>query len=239
MVEGEVSMPKPLAVCATNPSPYAAHDPSKGTASDVTRMQDSLRGAIAGGVAAELMASSIALFEAGGSRLLSAGSQSALRRVAERGAVGAFSAEGVASVALLGAKARTLMASRLWGLGPSHTATRAFVVLANAAGRDAARAASKEVLRGVGKGAGIGFVLDGAVAGVEAFMRVNNGTYDARTAVKHVAKEATTGALATGAGVLLGAALVALTGGMATPVVFAVSATSALGAKRLLRHLLR
>ena len=46
----------------------------------------------------------------------------------------------------------------------------------------------------------------------------------------------TASSVATGTGVLLGAGLVALTGGVATPVVFAVGAIGALGTKRALRY---
>ena len=82
-------------------------------------------------------------------------------------------------------------------------------------------------------------MLDGAVAGVEAIIAVRNGSTDKKSAVIHVAKEATTGAIATGAGVLLGAGLVALTGGIAAPVVFAVGALGSIGTKRLLRRVVR
>ena len=82
-------------------------------------------------------------------------------------------------------------------------------------------------------------MIDGAVASFEAIVAVRNGSSDKKTAVKHVAKEATTGAIARGAGVLLGAGLVALTGGIAAPVVFAVGALGSIGTKRLLRRLVR
>lgn len=59
---------------------------------------------------------------------------------------------------------------------------------------------------------------------------------DTRGAATYVAKEAATGAIATGAGVLLGAGFVALTGAMAAPVVFAVGALGSIGMKKLLRR---
>jgi hypothetical protein len=105
-----------------------------------------------------------------------------------------------------------------------------------ATGSRAAGLAMKEVLRGTGKAAGIGFAIDGAVAGFEAIVAHRAGTMDGKEAARHVAKEASTGALATGAGVLVGAGLVAVTGGVAAPVVFAVSAASAIAAKRALRR---
>ena len=100
----------------------------------------------------------------------------------------------------------------------------------------AARAAGKEILKGASKAAGLGLVIDGAVASVEAVVAVRSGSMDRKSAAEYVAKEAATGAVATGAGVLLGAGLVALTGGVAAPVVFAVGAIGSIGTKRLLRR---
>jgi len=79
-------------------------------------------------------------------------------------------------------------------------------------------------------------VIDGAVASLEAAVAVRSGAMDRRTAAVHVATEAATGAASTAAGVLLGAGLVALTGGIGAPVVFAIGALGAIGAKQLLRR---
>lgn len=198
---------------------------------------DSLRAAIAGGEAARLLGAAMSLFDAGGKHLLSAGTQKAVREVAERGAKGAIllatgpvleSAAGMAK-SLDGAKAALALGSR----------TSKGATLALGAGKQAMRVASREILKGAGKAAGIGFVIDGAMASLEAVVAVRNGSSDKATAVKYVAKEATTGALATGAGVLLGATLVAVTGGVAAPVVFAVGAIGSIGTKRLLRSLVK
>jgi hypothetical protein len=201
-------------------------------------MADSLRAAIAGGEAARLLGSSASIFEAGGKHLLSATTQRAVREVAERGAKGAIllatgpvleSASGLAK-GMGGAKAALSLGSK------AAVGARS---IAMGTGKQAMRLASKEILKGAGKAAGIGFVLDGAVASFEAIMAVRNGSSDKKTAVKYVAKEATTGAIATGAGVLLGASLVALTGGIAAPVVFAVGALGSIGTKTLLRRIVR
>lgn len=205
---------------------------------------DSLRAALAGGEAAKLLASSTALFEAGGKHVLSASAQKAVRQVAERGASRAIAIatgpvlEGAASLAgkplaTLGTKAGAALSLK------STVAASATKELAKGAGKHAMRMAGKEVLKGAGKAAGIGFVLDGAIAGFEAVVAVRNGSSDKKTAAKYVAKEATTGALATGAGVLLGAGLVALTGGIAAPVVFAVGAIGSIGTKQLLRRIVK
>ena len=201
-------------------------------------MADSLRAAIAGGEAAKLLSTSASLFEAGGKELLSASTQRAVRAVAEKSATGAIlmatapvleSASGLAK-GMSGAKAALSLGSK------AASGTRAVVM---GTGKQAMRVASKEILKGAGKAAGIGFLLDGAVASFEAIMAVRNGSTDKASAVKYVAREATTGAIATGAGVLLGASLVALTGGIAAPVVFAVGAIGSIGTKRLLRRFVR
>jgi hypothetical protein len=215
------------------------NDPNLSPVSPAARVGvvDSLRAAIAGGEAARLLGSSAIIFEARGQHLLSATTQRAVREVAERGAKGAIllatgpvleSASGLAT-AMDGAKAALSLGSN---------AANGARSIALGTGKHAMRVASKEILKGIGKAAGIGFVLDGAVSSVEAIMAVRNGSSDKPTAIKYVAKEATTGAIATGAGVLLGASLVALTGGIAAPVVFAVGALGSIGTKTLLRRLI-
>jgi hypothetical protein len=205
----------------------------------VIDIADSLRAALAGGEAAKLLASSAALFEAGGKHVLSEGTRRAVREVAQRGAhraIAIATSPVLESAGELAAKPIAALASKA-GLGPTAAVTNT-QTLARRAGTQAMTMASKEILKGAGKAAGIGFVIDGAVAGYEAIIAVRNGSTDKKTAMKHVAKEATTGAIATGAGVLMGASLVALTGGIAAPVVFAVGALGAIGTKRLLRRVI-
>lgn len=210
----------------------------------LVNITDSLRAALAGGEAARLIASSAALFEAGGKHLLSEGAKHAVREVAERGAARAIAMTTgpiLESAGSLAAKPIIAMTTKAGAaLGLKQTAgVAASSAVAKGLGKQAMRMAGKQVLKGAGKAAGIGFVLDGAFAGVEAIIAVRNGSTDKRTAAIHVAKEATTGAIATGAGVLLGASLVALTGGIGAPVVFAVGALGSIGAKRLLRRVVR
>jgi hypothetical protein len=202
-------------------------------------LADSLRAALAGGHAAKLIASSTAFFEAGGKLVLSAGTQRAVREIAERGATRAIAlATGpvLESAAHLTSKPLAAVGARAGAATVVATATNE---MAKGIGKQALRMAGKQVLKGAGKAAGIGFVLDGAVAGFESVIAVRNGSSDTKAAMKHVAKEATTGAIATGAGVLMGAGLVALTGGMAAPVVFAVGALGSIGTKRLLRRIVK
>ena len=216
----------------TQPTSSVTSEPAR------VEMTDSLRAAVAGGEAARLIASSAKLFEAGGKHVLSAGAQEVVKKAAERGATSAvLMATGPVLESAAGMARGMDAAATALSLG-AKTAKGA-KTLAVGAGKQAFRIASKEVLKGAGKAAGIGFLIDGAVAGFEAVMAVKNGSTDRVSAAKYVAKEATTGALATGAGVLVGAGLVALTGGVAAPVVFAVGAVSSLGTKRLLRRLVK
>lgn len=193
---------------------------------------ESLRATVAGNAAVKVASSALALFEAGGKRVLAPAAQVAIRKAAERGTARALA---VATSPLLEA------ASAVPGLArPAANAVEAGTALAPSAARavsvQVARTAAKQVLRGASRAAAIGFVVDGAVAGIEAVVAVRNGSTDKESAIRHVAKEAASGAVATGAGVLAGAGLVALTGGIAAPVVFAVSAAGSIGVKRVVRR---
>lgn len=187
---------------------------------------DTLRAVVAGSGAARVIASSVTLFEAGGKLLLDEGAKSALRSAAERGAESALA---FAAGPLLG-PTQSLMQKPIAVLANTGKAARAV-------GPAVARLAGKEILRGAGKAAGLGLVIDGAFAGVEAVVAVRSGAMDGKSAAKYVATEAATGAVATGAGVLAGASLVVLTGGVAAPVVFAVAALGSIGTKHLLRRI--
>jgi hypothetical protein len=189
------------------------------------KLGDALRAVFAGSGAARAIAASAALFEAGGKHLLDEGTKSALRKVAEQGAENALA---VAAGPLLGPV--TALAKKPIAMLPNVGKA------ARAVGPLAARAAGKELLKTAGRAAGIGLVIDGAIAGVEAISAVRNGSMEKKDALGYVAAEAATGAVATGAGVLVGASLVALTGGIAAPVVFAAGALGSVGAKRVLRR---
>lgn len=196
------------------------------TASDPRSVGDAIRSIVAGAGATQLLSSSVALFEAGGKLVLDSGAQSFVRNAAEKGAEKALA---FAAGPLLG-PAKMFANKPIGLLASASKAVRASAPVA-------ARVAGRQLLKGAGKAAGIGFVIDGAVAGVEAASAVRSGSMDRKDAATYVAKEAATGAIATGAGVLLGAGLVALTGGVAAPVVFAVGALGSIGTKRILRKL--
>jgi hypothetical protein len=217
--------------------PRKLEDEIAAAARDPRTVRDTICAVIAGGGAARLIASSVALFEAGGKHLLDEGAKSFLRSAAERGAEGALAlAAGPLGIpATMIAKGPRVFAGT-GQAGPARMLANARKAT-RAVGPLAARTAGKELLKGAGRAAGLGFVIDGALAGVEAAVAVRSGSMDRKEALQYVAKEATTGAVATGAGALMGASLVVLTGGAATPVVFAVGALGTIGAKRLLRKL--
>jgi hypothetical protein len=104
--------------------------------------------------------------------------------------------------------------------------------------REVTKTAAKEVLKGVGRAAGIGFVIDGVFGGVKAALAYKNGEMTRKEAAIHTGKEAATGALATGAGVALVAGLVAVTGAVTAPLAFVVAAGAAIGTKHGLRRLI-
>jgi hypothetical protein len=189
--------------------------------SETTRFGEAVRAAVAGGHAAKLIGSATTIFKAGGNKLLSEAAQSTIRSAAEKTAEKA-----------LAAATGTLLPAQLSPVKLLQSGARASAAVV----KGGARVAAREIAKGATKAAGIGFVVDGAVAGVEGVLAVRAGTMDKNEAVKHVAKEATTGAVATGAGVLLATGLVALTGGVAAPVVFAVGAIGSIGTKRMLRR---
>lgn len=199
-------------------------------AADVSILE-TLRASVAGSGAVRVASSALTLFHAGGRKILGTTAQAALRAAAERGAARAMSPVIEAATALpqLGrAGAKNALATP----GSAGLATTGARAVSGALARTAAR----EVLRGASRAAAIGFVVDGAIAGVEAVIAVRNGSAERDKALVHVAKEAASGAIATGAGVLVGAGLVAVTGGLATPVVFAASAAGSIGVKRYVRR---
>lgn len=196
-----------------------------GRVSEPRSVGDAIAAMIAGGAAARIMSSSAALFDAGGRLLLDERTRQLVRTTAQRGAEHAF---GYAAGPLL---------------GPATTARLPDMVtesvdVASAAGPFAVRAAAKEVLKGAGRAGGFGFVIDGAIATLEAVSAVRDGSMDRRGAAMHIAGKGVAGGASTGAGVLLGASVVALTGRVAAPVVFAIAAFGAMSAKRLLRRLM-
>jgi hypothetical protein len=193
---------------------------------DPQRAFDAVRAAVAGGGAARAIGPAVALFEAGGKHLLDEGAKTAVRGIAEKSAESALA---LATGPLLG-PATVFAKKPVLALANAGKAARAAAPVA-------ARAAGREILKGAGRASAIGFVLDGALASVEAVSAVRAGTIARKEAAGYVAIEAATGAAATGAGVLLGATLVALTGGVAAPVVFAVGALGSIGTKQLLRRL--
>jgi hypothetical protein len=192
------------------------------SAKPASSIEQTVHAAIAGLRAVKLIDASVLLFQAGGNRVLTESAKHVLRKAAE------------------GSAAR-VMTTAAEVLGPSVAASAKQLAqtsakqAAAAVGKEAAKAAGREILKGAGKAVGVGFVVDGAIASVEAIRAYRAGTMTRKAAIRHVATEAATGAIATGAGVALGVAFVALTGGIAAPVIFGVAAAGTISAKRALR----
>jgi hypothetical protein len=169
-----------------------------------------MRGAIAGSRAVAMVTAARALFEAGGRRVLHPTVQRAVRGTVEREASRMLSAVGVASRALEST------------VGPGRVPVVAL---------QGARAASRQLVRGVAGAAAAGAFLDGGWALFKSLRQVRAGTMTHRQAAAHVAREAGSGAAATAAGTAAAALLITLTGGVATPAVFVVAAAASMGAK--------
>jgi hypothetical protein len=134
--------------------------------SESTRLGEALRAAVAGGHAAKLIGSATAIFQAGGNRLLSESARSTLRIAVEKSAEKAIA---TATGALL--LPSELSPMKLIGSGARAT---------SAVVKGGARVAAREIAKGAGRAAGIGFVVDGAVASVEPGGRiVGKGSRDA------------------------------------------------------------
>ena len=175
--------------------------------------QGAVRGGMAGAEAVAARSAALALFEAGGRRVLPETMQRVVRGAVEHEAsrwlVGVGLLEGAPSTAMPaieGATMRTLASQ-------------------------AARAAGRQVLRSVGAAAGAGAILDGGWALVRSVDRIRRGLMTRRQAAEYVAREATTGAAAAAAGTAAGVAMVVLTGGIGAPAVFMVGAAASLATK--------
>lgn len=173
---------------------------------------DAVRGAVAGSGGASLRLAAQALFDAGGNRVLPLVVQRAVRSAVEREASRLLTGTGL----LQGASAAGRLLDR--------NAARTVMI-------HGARAAGRQIARSIGAAAAVGALVDGGWATVQAMRSVRAGSMTQREAVVHVAQEAGTGALATAAGTATAALLVAVTGGIAAPAVFAVAAAASLGAK--------
>jgi hypothetical protein len=178
----------------------------------VTR-RDALRGSVAGTQGHAARCAAHALFEAGGRAVLPAPVQSAVRVAVEREASRVLAAVGVLES------------------GATSTARMLEGGAARAVAAQTVRTAGRQILRSVGAAAGAGAVIDGGWALVQAVRGVRRGSMTQREAAAHVAREATTGAVATAAGATAAVLLVALTGGVAAPAVFLVGAAASIGAK--------
>ncbi|WP_148313198.1 hypothetical protein [Sorangium cellulosum] len=211
--------------------------------------RNKILGSVAGSGAVAVRGAAEALFSAAGKGLLDEGAREGLRRamVENTTAVVDAFAPGLSVGAQATAKIIVDQGGKQAGALVAQAAARqagqaaltdgASAAVAKTLTREVMKTAGREVLKGAGKAAGIGFVIDGAFGAYEGVTAYQRGEMTRKEAMVHAAQEASTGAVATGAGVLLAAGLVAVTGGAAAPLVFAVGAGGAIGAKQVLRRL--
>jgi hypothetical protein len=178
--------------------------------------RDAVRAGVAGSEAVAARSAAQVLFHAGGSKVLPASLQRAVRGAVEREA------------------SRVLAGVGLLEAGSSAMAQAAEATAVRSAAAQAARAAGRQVLRSVGAAAGAGALIDGGFAFFQVVGRVRRGALTRRQAAGHVAREAATGAAATAAGTAAAVMVVALTGGVGAPAVFLVGAAASAGVKAAL-----
>ncbi|CAN90196.1 hypothetical protein predicted by Glimmer/Critica [Sorangium cellulosum So ce56] len=214
----------------------------------MSSQRNKILGSIAGSGAVAVRGAAEALFSAAGKRLLDDGAREGLRRVMVENTTAVVDALapglslGAQTTAKIigdqgGTQAAAIVAQAGRHAGQAALTDGVSAAVAKGLAREAMRAAGREILKGAGKAAGIGFVIDGAFGAYEGVTAYQRGEMTRKEALAHAAQEASTGAMATGAGVLLAAGLVAVTGGAAAPLVFAVGAGGAIGAKQALRRL--
>lgn len=212
-------------------------------------LRNHLLGSIAGSGAVAVRGAAEVLFAAAGQQLLDEGAREGLRRVMVRNTAAVVDtfAPGLSVGAQTTTKVIVDQGVKQAGALAAQEAARQAGQAALAAGapeaakalaREAVKTAVREVLKGAGKAAGIGFLIDGAFGTYEGIRACQRGEMTKKEAIVHAAQEASTGAVATGAGVLLAAGLVAVTGGASVPLMFAVGAGGAIGTKQILRRLI-
>ena len=186
-----------------------------------------MRAGVAGAESVACKAAAEILFETGGKKILTEASKDMLRSSVVEGT------EKVLSTVApeLGRKAAGVI-----GKGGAKTLAKtagetAVCESGKAVARESAKAASRTILRSAGRAAGLGAIIDGGFGLAEGVYRYSKGEMDAGEACIHAGKEAGKGAAASVAGVALAAGVVALTGGLAVPLVFSIGAGTSIAAK--------
>lgn len=180
--------------------------------SSVPSLQDAARGVVAAREGVSLTQAALALYRAGGAKLLGPATQAAIRGAAETASGNALG-KGVTALLRDGA-----------------------TQIAKTAPRETARGVGRALLRGVGGAAFFGLAVDGAFATYEAVRDVRAGRMTRQRALEHVGKEAATGAVAAAAGTLACVGLVAMTGPVSVPALVVCGAGASFGAKVMLRR---
>ncbi|MCY1069206.1 hypothetical protein OV090_30985 [Nannocystis sp. RBIL2] len=141
-------------------------------------------------------------------------------------------ATGVAATAIPSRSVEASRAAASIGLQCAHHWT------GDAARATATRATMSHLLRATIRIGAIGLAVDATVGAVKGLLAYQRGEMTGEQACAHAAVEAGTRVVSTSAGVLLAACAVALTGGLAAPVLLTIgkggAAATRLGLRRLL-----
>jgi len=217
------------------------------------RFRNLVRAKLAGDAAVAVSLSAVRVFSAGGQRLLGEVTQKAIQASVARAGeqlLTAATPRGLQRFLTLPSTEVVGGATRLAAQVLPTSATAEGAVIAGAKSGltlkklqpisgAVIRSASRDVLRGASRAAAIGLLIDGGIGAVEGYLAYRRGRLSRTEALLHAGKEAASGALATGTGVMLAGAAVALTGAMGGPAVFVIGAGGAIAAKHVLKRALR
>jgi hypothetical protein len=197
---------------------------------ETSRAGDLLRARAAAAEAIAVAGAAETLFERFGQQLLAPAARESLRNAAVESTRQALqqSAPGLLSLAAADGLAA----------GTRQLAYEGTKDVMTSLPRKAVKGAAREIMKGVGRAAGVGFVIDGVIGGAEAVYGYAQGNITGEKACLHVLKEAGTGAAATAAGVGMAAGLVILTGGMAAPLLVLVAVCGSVATKLGLKSLI-
>lgn len=193
-----------------------------------------LRSTVSGTAAAACEGAAHALFEAGGKEVLHEAVQTLTRDGMKKGCTNLLQTMAPKVIE----KAAEESAKQIATSVAKQGATQLTKTAAKEAAELTVKQATGQILKSAAGAVGAGAAIDGVFASFEAAHGLYTGRMDGREAAGHVAKETATGALATGAGVLVAAGLVALTGPIGVGGMIIVGGGASLAAKLGLKRLL-
>jgi hypothetical protein len=163
------------------------------------------------------------LFAAGGKNVLNEAAQQGVREVVEKATSQAITELGHITMKELTEGISTALSTTV--------VSEITKTVGETVTREAAKAAGREVVKGVGRATALGFVVDGAFGAAESSIAYAKGDMTLKEVSIHTAKEAGTGAVASGAGLMLAAGVVALTGPVSVPALTIIAGGGAIVTK--------